>query len=80
MNLCVVIVKDPEKGIKRDNLMVHEGKGRCPHLQGDKVGEYSCAVHKKPWYKKTPCFSHGQIERSKTDVCRMGAFQTKEGK
>lgn len=80
MNLCVVIVNDPEKGIKEGNLIVHEGKGKCPHLLGDRVGEYSCALHDKKWYKKTPCFSHGQIEQSITDECRMGLFQTKEGK
>jgi hypothetical protein len=77
MNMCVVIVDDPDKGIQEGNLKVHEGKGKCPHLQGDRVGEYSCAVHNKKWYKKTPCFSHRQIERSVNDECRMGAFITK---
>ena len=78
MNLCVVIVRDPDRGIRRDNLTVHEGRGqRCPHLRGKKAGEYSCAVHDRGWYKRTPCFSHGQIERSVTDKCRMGVHQMK---
>ncbi len=75
MNSFVVIVVDPDKGPIDGNLKAITG--RCPHLQGDKPGEYSCAVHAKPWYKKTPCFNHGQIEKSKTDECRMGAHLTK---
>lgn len=77
--LWVVIVKDPELGLREDNLTVFEGGvgKRCPHLRGNKPGEFSCAVHKYPWYQKTPCFSHGQIERSKSDPCRMGQYLLK---
>jgi len=77
MNLCVVIVDDPDKGARRDNLKYHEGKGRCQHLRGDKPGEYSCAIHDRKWYKFTPCFAHGQVERSPEDECRMGAYLMK---
>lgn len=71
----VVIVDDPTKGIREDNLAYHKGQGiPCKHLIGSKPGEYSCAIHDKPWYKKTPCFSHGQIERSKDSPCRMGEY------
>lgn len=78
MNCCVVIVDDPEKGVRNGNLKLHNGRGQpCPHLKGDKPGEYSCGVHDRKWYKKTPCFSHGQIEQSPDDECRMGAYLLK---
>jgi hypothetical protein len=75
----VVIVKDPDKGIVESNLTVHEGKGPCPHLRGSKPGEYSCVVHGRPWYKKTPCFDHTQVEKG-NQLCRIGArLLEKEG-
>jgi hypothetical protein len=56
------------------DVICHEGNGTpCKHLKGDKPGEYSCALHDMKWYKKTPCFSHGQIERGNTN-CRMGEY------
>jgi len=68
----VVIVVDPDKGLKEGNFKaINCLEERCPHLCGDEVGQYSCAVHDKKWYKKTPCFSHGQIERGNQN-CRMG--------
>jgi hypothetical protein len=72
----VVIVDDPKLGIVEDNLKAvgFNGPERCQHLVGDKPGEYSCAVHDEPWYCETPCASHGQIERSPTDECRMGRY------
>jgi len=72
--LAVVVVKDPTKGIEEDNLVLHEGNGPCIHLGGNRPGEYFCKVHSEPWYKKTPCFSHGQIEKSPNDECRMGRY------
>jgi hypothetical protein len=71
-NLCVVIVNDPEKGLVENNFIFHEGGGvACKHLIGEGQGNYSCAIHDKPWYKDTPCFSHTQFETS--DVpCRIG--------
>jgi hypothetical protein len=75
----VVIVVDPDLGPVEGNLRGLNfssdlKKERCPHLRGDKPGEYSCAVHDRPWYPETPCFSHGQIERSPDDPCRMGDY------
>ncbi len=70
----VVIVDDPEKGIEEDNLKVRDGKEPCQHLNGDTLGEYSCAIHDYPWYKKTPCFMHGQIEQDSDDDCRLGRW------
>jgi hypothetical protein len=73
-NLFVVIVDDPKKGIVEDNLITHEGHNEnCPHLEGDKLGEYSCSLHNETWYEDTPCFNHGQIERSPDTLCRMGS-------
>lgn len=69
-----MIVDDPEKGIDENNIVAHEGNGPCKHLRGEKPGEYSCVVHNKPWYEETPCYSHGQIERSPDDECRMGRY------
>lgn len=74
LNLLAVIVVDPKKGIREGNLRaIDQSKERCPHLRGDKVGEYSCAVHGERWYKKTPCFEHAQIE-SGNKKCRMGNY------
>ena len=68
----VVIVNDPKKGPIEGNLKaINCLEERCPHLCGNKVGRYSCAIHEKRWYKKTPCFNHGQIE-SGNQNCRMG--------
>lgn len=76
---CVVIVVDPEIGIKDGNLKaVNNLKDLCPHLRGNEVGKYSCAVHDRPWYPLTPCFSHGQIESSPDDLCRMGEYLLKK--
>lgn len=72
---AVVIVDDPAKGIVDTNLRTKSEPGeRCPHIRGDKPGEYSCAIHDKPWYCDTPCASHGQIERSPDTPCRLGEF------
>jgi len=46
---------------------------KCPHQSWD--GDISiCAIHHYKWYKKTPCYTHGQIERSKDDPCRTGVY------
>jgi hypothetical protein len=77
---AVVVVKDSEKGISEDNLIARPGDGTpCPHLRGDKPGDYSCAIHEKEWYKETPCFAHGQIESRSTN-CRLGEFILKKRK
>lgn len=73
-NCMVVIVDDPEKGLKEDNLIGHLGDSPCKHLLGDGPGNHSCAIHHYRWYKKTPCYSHGQIEQSPNCNCRLGEF------
>jgi len=73
-NYLVIIVDDPDKGLSKDNIIAHHGDGPCKHLGGNKPGEYFCKVHDKPWYKETPCFSHGQIESSPDCVCRLGEY------
>ena len=77
-NFMVGIVDNPALGIREDNLKVHMGNDTpCPHLLGDKPGEYKCALHNEPWYPETPCFAHGQVERENSN-CRMGAYIMKE--
>lgn len=71
----VIIVDDPEKGICENNILEHRGQGkRCKHLRGDTPGDYSCAIHDYSWYEQTPCFRHGQIERSPDEPCRLGVY------
>jgi hypothetical protein len=67
-------VDDPEKGLDDDNIIMHDGNGPCKHLSGDKPGEYSCNIHKKSWYKETPCFKHTQVENDPTEECRLGRY------
>jgi len=69
----VVIVDNPDKGIKEDNLIV-KSSGKCKHLIGEKSGGYSCTLHNKSWYKETPCWNHGQIEVNIDCECRMGRY------
>ena len=77
-NLWVVIVDDPAKGPVEGNLIEHKGAGvACKHLRQEPSGEYSCAIHDKPWYHKTPCARHGQIERGNTP-CRLGQYVLKQ--
>lgn len=70
LNSFVVVVKDPKLGIVDNNFIVLSNE-RCPHLRGDKPGQYSCDIHDEPWYPETPCASHTQIEREDTN-CRLG--------
>jgi Fe-S-cluster containining protein len=76
----VVIVEDPDKGICEGNLVHKETGVRCPHLRGDVEGNMSCAVHDREWYSETPCYSHGQIEKSPKDQCRIGARRLQKAK
>lgn len=66
--MAVVILRDPDGPISEENAEVHEGKGPCKYLRGNAPGEFSCAVHDKPWYQQSPCYSHN------TDVpkCMIG--------
>jgi len=70
----VVIVADPAKGILEGNLRHKESGKRCPHLVGNKFGEFYCAIHGEKWYKKTPCHEYTQIEQENSP-CRMGEYQ-----
>lgn len=73
--LSAAVIDDPKKGIREDNVLYHRGDGTpCKHLLGEGPGQYSCALHNELWYKKTPCFAHGQIEESEDDLCRMGEY------
>ena len=67
-----MIVDDPKKGIVESNLIYYDGKSSCKHLRGERVGEFSCAIHSEAWYKETPCFLHSQIECSEDTPCRIG--------
>jgi len=73
MKHLVVVVVDPKLGPVEGNLRALNDE-RCPHLIGDVPGEYSCAVHDEEWYCETPCFAHGQIERSPDEPCRLGKY------
>jgi len=60
-HLDVIIVDDPEKGIKDGNL-IHKPYGqRCKHLGGKNPGEFFCKIHNKKWFKETPCHAYDQI-------------------
>ena len=55
-------------------LQFKESDKWCPHLIEKSKFIYSCKIHKKPWYKNTPCFNHTQIESSDISKCRMGNY------
>jgi len=72
--MSVMIVDDPSKGIAQDNIIHHNGQGQpCKHLQKD-GDQFSCSIHDKDWYDETPCFSHGQMEKSAETPCRLGKY------
>ena len=78
MNLFVTIVDNPELGIVEGNFHTYTEPERCKHLRGNKIGEYSCAIHNYPWYKDTPCYDYTQIETANRN-CRTGEYQLKQG-
>jgi len=67
----VIIIKDPDLPISDKNLLYKETDKRCPHLIGEDMGDFSCAIHNHPEYEDTPCYNHTQIERKETN-CRLG--------
>ena len=76
-NYEVIIVDDPDIGLienSTNNLKEKHTGIRCPHLTGNICGEYSCAIHDRPWYEETPCYQHGQWERSVDTPCRLGVY------
>lgn len=80
INYDVVIVKDPSLGINLLNMEYKGSRNKCLHLLGNKPGDYSCAIHSHTWYKETPCFDFGQIERNPNTECRMGRYILKGDK
>lgn len=73
--LSVIVVKNPEYGIKEGNLIPVGMKGpeRCPHLMGVKPGEYSCSIHDREWFKDTPCATHqSHYFHNEHEECPMG--------
>jgi hypothetical protein len=86
-HLAVTVVKDPTKvnpkedfsgNFPEENTITLMGDGTpCPHLKGNHVGGYSCAIHHYPWYRYTPCFAHTQVE-TKNSPCRTGEHFLKQ--
>lgn len=80
LNPLVVVVK-PEvvkedlnlETLGEDDFLCLTGQ-LCPHLKFD--SEATCSIHHFDWYEDTPCFRHGQIERSIDDECRTGRYLT----
>jgi len=73
-NMAVAVVDDPSLGVVEGNVIFNLGGGSpCKHLQGREPGKHACAVHDEPWYPDTPCYRHGQVERSDSP-CRMGQY------
>ena len=61
-----------------------KGDGRCPHLSFNGTTA-SCAVHDKPWFKKSPCFAYGNADidpdfaSKKGRPCAVGALIQSRG-
>lgn len=57
-----------------DNLITKESGKRCQYLIGE-LGQTSCQLHDKWWYKDTPCFKHTQLGGGN---CRTGQYLLKD--
>jgi hypothetical protein len=73
----VAILIDPDKGEIEGNILFLDGSTRCPHLEGNEPGKYSCKIHEHPNFQDTPCAAHSQFETRNTN-CRLGEFVLKE--
>jgi len=80
IKLCVVTINKEYatetfklKNLSEENTLVSMSDEACPHVTLDN-GKFLCGVHDMPWYKDTPCASHGQIEESPSSICRMGEY------
>lgn len=73
----VPIVDDPSKGMTEGNMKIYRGDSRCPHLSGNKPGEFGCDLHGEKWYKDTPCFKHGHDDVLRDGTCRFGSYVMK---
>lgn len=82
INSMVVIIKPEYVEVadlkNEEHFMVKMDGIECPHLSWNDR-QAICALHNYPWYKKTPCYSHGQIEESKDCDCRMGRYLLDRG-
>lgn len=69
------VVKEKLKitSLTEHDFIVKESGVPCPFLIW-KEGKAFCTIHHYKWYKKLPCYSHGQIECSPEDPCRMGKY------
>ncbi len=70
---CIDDVLDFESETILDKIM-HKPDGPCPHLEWND-NKAICKIHDKPWYKKTPCYSHNQIPDN--TKCRTGLYFSK---
>jgi len=79
--LLVVVVDDPDGPLAEPNLMTFglsgDGSDPCKHLRGAEPGSYSCAVHDRPWYPRTPCAAYQSHWPERK--CPMGVFIVEEG-
>jgi len=73
LTYAIVAVDDPNKPLNESNVLLLDGTTRCPHLTGDKAGEYGCDIHHHTWFKDTPCGQFTQIE-AKDCPCRLGTY------
>jgi hypothetical protein len=74
LTMLIPIIIDPNKGFKENNVDLLDGTKHCPHLKGDKPGNYSCNIHHYKWFKDTPCGQYTQIESSNSN-CRTGNYK-----
>lgn len=70
---AVIVVVDPEPGPVKGNLAACGGGQRCPHQQGEEA-PFTCAVHDRPWFPKSPCGRHKQFELHTDELCRLGNY------
>jgi hypothetical protein len=69
------------RAVKTEDVIQHKRGGECcPHLEWLADGKANCKIHHFKIYKKTPCFSHSQIERNFECNCRMGEYIWKQGR
>jgi len=68
-NYLVSIIVDPEIGYADGNIKsINTLEEKCPHLEGDKPGKYSCKVHHFDWFEDSPC------GRFNADGCLLGDY------
>ena len=79
-DVIVPLKAAPENPNEWDNGMEEYAKHKptgeaCWNLIYDiETREASCLIHDEDFFADSPCDQFGQIERKKTDVCRMGEY------